>query len=204
MAAVEPTGSAGNGAGIGVPRGVRRRSRRPQAAVVHEPVDVCVCREAAVHHGRLEVSSLGVLALPLVRVLVAAQSLRRREVSATVVALESPAALSVVVAAVVAVDVVVVVAAVAVVVFDDVVIGVSGFGLVDGGRIAVSAAEFFAEKANTLLFNGSRTNKGKLREGLDVHEIMGLPLMTSSTDLVHDKKKLKKKGYPCLVVVVAH
>jgi len=57
--------------------------------VVEEAVHVA--GHVAVHgEGGLEVGPLGVLPLPLVRVLVPAQRLRRREVAAAVVALELP------------------------------------------------------------------------------------------------------------------
>ena len=71
----------------------RQRRRLVEAAEVVVVVEeaVHVAGDVAVHgEGGLEVGPLGVLALALVRVLVPAQRLRRREVAAAVVALELP------------------------------------------------------------------------------------------------------------------
>lgn len=91
----EPVGRPG-GAGSGRRRGPhrvvgRRRRRVAEEGAVHVVGrDGGVAVVVVVHGGEggLQVGPLGVLPLPLVRVLVAPQRLRRREVAAAVVALE--------------------------------------------------------------------------------------------------------------------
>lgn len=106
------------------------------------------------HHGRLEVFAFRVLALSLVRVLVSPKGLGGWEVSAAVMAFESPAALASVL--------VVVIIFVAAVVDDGVCVGVGTvpfcvfgrIGVIRGLRVVSSGvgAKFYAEEPNALFF----------------------------------------------------
>lgn len=120
--------------------------------------------------------AFGVLPLSFVCVLVAAEGLASREVSAAVMALESPAAL----AAIFAVALAYICGGVGVLValfFFPVLRHI----VVDRFRVVVgvdACPEFDAEEPNALFFVDwrSRADEGQLREGFNVHEVLGFPL----------------------------
>lgn len=70
------------------------------------------------------------------------------------------------------------------------VFGGDGFGLVGGGRIVgVGAAEFDAEEANGLFFDGSWPDERELREGFHVHEVVSL-LFHSRRGMMEEKEEM--------------
>ena len=96
-----------------------------------------------------------------------------REVSATVMAFKSPAALAVVGVGVLGIK------------LKSICCRLGRFGpVIRGGSrgVSASAAEFFAEKPNGLFFNGCGSDEGELRERFNIHEVMGFSL-----SLVHEK-----------------
>jgi len=103
------------------------------------------------------------------------------EVSATIMALESAAALGAVVFYVVVVDVFV-----GIIMLGRANVVVGDHKRVGGGRVD----KFMAEEANGFVFGGwCGAEEGELRERMDVHEVVGLSL----SSVVHiGEKELKK------------
>lgn len=96
-ASIEPrTGSGSTRTIVTIPGRISGMVSGAEAAVIHQAVHVCsiVRHQPSMHHSRLEMLAFGVLPLSFVGVLVAAEGLAGGEVSAAVMALESPAALA--------------------------------------------------------------------------------------------------------------
>lgn len=120
---------------------------------------------ACAGEGGLEVGALGVLALALVGVLMAAEGLGGGEVAATVMALELPAALFPAAAGAEVLGILVQTAA-----------GRSSGGVSVGGVGGLLLVELHPKEADVLLSCWCRSNKRELGEGVDVQVVLSILL----------------------------
>ena len=100
-----------------------------------------------------------------------------REVSATVMAFESPVALAVLGGVVLGI------------MLESIGCCLGGLRIVRGGGWRVAAAEFLAEKPNAFFFNWCWTDERELRKRFNVHEVKGLSL----TVLVHEWRERERE-----------